>query len=380
VERRGGGARLARAPGLRDRLPVIDFRLDPELELIRDTARQFAGAELRPRDREHESARGVGASVRRAFREIGLAGVDWPASLGGADLGALARAVVQEELAAADAGAAIALDPLGSAFHALSQAGEAAALRAHAAPLLDRDGARAVLVWNDGAVAVRAGQATGVVPWVPADRVDVAVLLDTESIAVVDSSIEVASLRGAGLRAAGAAELRLTGAPIREFWVDRAAARRALARARLDAAALLLGVARAAAEFSRTYALSRVAFGRPIAHHQALAFLITDMAAAVDGTRLLVHEAAVRLDGGEDAIEACATAFAEAAEQAAFVTPNAVQILGGHGFMQDYPVEKWMREARVLSLGLGGVDAAREDAGCYALAREPLLDLVGERA
>ena len=46
-----------------------------------------------------------------------------------------------------------------------------------------------------------------------------------------------------------------------------------------------------------------------------------------------------------------------------FVTPNGVQILGGHGFMQDYPVEKWMREARALGLCFGGADAAREDAG-----------------
>ncbi len=373
-------SRLAQAGRLRDRLPVIDFRLDPELELIRDTARQFAAEQLRPREREHETSRTVTGSVRRAFHEIGLAGVEWPASLGGADLGALARVVVLEELAAGDAGAAIALDPLGPAFYALAEAGEAAALRAHAAPLLDREGARAVLIWNGGAVAVRSGRATGVVPWVPADRVDLAVLLDADSVAVVDSPIELAPLRGAGLRAAGASELRLAAAPIRDFWVDAAAARRALARARLSTAALLVGVMRAAAEFSREYALSRVAFGKPIAHHQALAFLITDMASAVDGARLLVHEAAVRLDAGLDAAEACATAFAEAAEQAVFVAPNAVQILGGHGFMQDYPVEKWMREARALSLGLGGVDGAREDAGRSALAREPLLDLVGDGA
>jgi alkylation response protein AidB-like acyl-CoA dehydrogenase len=120
---------------------------------------------------------------------------------------------------------------------------------------------------------------------------------------------------------------------------------------------------RASAEYSRAYAMKRVAFGRPIAHHQALAFLVADMASAVDGSRLLAWEAAWRLDRGEEASEACATAFVEAAEQAMFVTPNGVQILGGHGFMQDYPVEKFMREARVLGLLFGGTDAAREEAG-----------------
>jgi alkylation response protein AidB-like acyl-CoA dehydrogenase len=255
---------------------------------------------------------------------------------------------------------------LGPAYYALAELGEESALVSLARPLLERDGARAVLAWNPpGRVALRAGKAAGVVPWAPAERVDVLVLLDADSAAVIDSGIEVAPLRGAGLRAAGAGEITLSGAPVAAWWVNPVGARRALARARLYAASLLVGVMRAAAEFSRAYALERVAFGRPIAHHQALAFLIADIATAVEGSRLLVHEAAARLDRGDPAGEACATAFLEAAEQAMFVTPNAVQILGGHGFMQDYPVEKWMREARALGLWLGGVDGARED-----LARE----------
>ena len=167
---------------------------------------------------------------------------------------------------------------------------------------------------------------------------------------------------------------------MRAWWVNPRGARRALARARLHAASLLIGVMRAACDFSRDYALQRVAFGKPIAHHQALAFLIADMAMAVEGTRLLVHDAAVQLDRGEDAVEACATAFLEAAEQSLFVTPNAVQILGGHGFMQDYPVEKWMREARMLGLLYGGVDAARNDAGVSICAEIESLALGGAGA
>jgi alkylation response protein AidB-like acyl-CoA dehydrogenase len=343
---------------------MIDFTLEPELEVLRDTARSFAQQRLRPHDRSFEAARGVDAATRNAFAEIGLAAACWPESLGGAGLGAFAGSLVLEELGAADAGAALALDPLGPAFYALAECGDAAALQALARPLLDRAGSRVVLGWNGGGrVALRDGKASGMVPWVPADRVDLLVLLDGDTVAVIDEGIQLTSLRGAGLRAAGASELRLEHAPVRAWWVNPRGARRALARARLHAASLLLGVMRAAAEFSRDYALQRVAFGKPIAHHQALAFLIVDMAMAVEASRLLVHEAAVRLDRGDDAAEACATAFLEAAEQAMFVTPNAVQILGGHGFMQDYPVEKWMREARALGLLFGGVDAAREDAG-----------------
>lgn len=152
-------------------------------------------------------------------------------------------------------------------------------------------------------------------------------------------------------------------------------AQRALAHARLYATALLVGVTRASAEYSRAYAMEREAFGRPIAHHQALAFLIVDMASAVEGARLLLWEAAWRLDRGEPATEACASAFLEASEQAMFVTPNGLQILGGHGFMQDYPVEKYMREARILSLLFGGVDLARDDAGRDVVSHDGAVPL-----
>jgi alkylation response protein AidB-like acyl-CoA dehydrogenase len=356
---------------------MIDFDLDPELELLRATARQFGAERLRPREREFEAARAVDEATRSAFAAVGLAAVEWPESLGGAGLGALPRALVLEELGATDPGAALALDPLGPAFYPLVEMGEEAALRAIARPLLERPGARAGLAWNgDGRVTLRAGHASGQLPWLPTDRLDLLVLLDSDSAAVIDTGMRLEPVRGSGLRAAGASEVILARAPVRAWWVNPRGARRALARARLYVAALLVGTLRAAAEFSRAYALERVAFGRPIAHHQALAFLIADMASAVDGARLLLHEAASRLDRGDDAGGACATALVEAAEQAAFVGPNAVQILGGHGFMQDYPVEKWMREARALGLLLGGPDAAREDAGRAVVEADEPMPLV----
>jgi len=361
---------------------MIDFDLGDELELIQATAREFAAGQLRPALREHEAARDVAAPVRKAFDEIGFATLEWPESLGGSGLGALARWLVLEELAAGDAGAALALDPLGPALYPLIELGGEAALRELALPLLATPGARAVLVWNGAGVrarVVRDGDTlTGDVPWVPADRVDLLVVLDETDALVIADGIATTRLRGAGLRAAGASALRLEAAPIRARWCDAAAAQRALARAHLYAAALLVGLMRESAEYARSYACERVAFGRPIAHHQALAFLITDMATAVDGARLLGWEAAWRLDSGEPAAEPGATAFLEAAEQARFVTPNGVQILGGHGFMQDYPVEKLMREARAVASWLGGVDAAREAAGRELIAGGPPVALTRE--
>ncbi|MCH2173930.1 acyl-CoA dehydrogenase family protein [Myxococcota bacterium] len=346
---------------------MIDFELGDELELVRETARDFAEDHLRPALRDHEAAQSVGDSTLDAFRNIGFETLEWPETLGGSQLGALARCVVSEELAAGDAGAALAIDPLGPALYPLLEFGGIETLRELGAPLLHAPGSRAWLVWNGEGTRNRiersAAGVTGTIAWVPASRVDLLVFLDEEGGFAVSEGIEHAPLRGSGLRAAGASELTLVKAPVRAEWSDASGAATALARCRLVIAALLVGVMRESAEYSRRYALDRVAFGKPIAHHQALSFLIADMASSVDCARLLVWEAAWRLEAGEDAHEACATAFVEAAEQAMFVTPNGVQILGGHGFMQDYPVEKFMREARALSLMLGGVDAAREAAG-----------------
>lgn len=355
---------------------MIDFALPDELALLQETARGFARDHLQGADRDAERARAPSERARAAYREIGLAGLGLPEALGGAGLGALARAVVLEELAAADAGAALALDPVGSALHALAELGGHAALRALALPLLERPGARAVLgVDLDGRLRVEGERASGALAWVPADRVDLLVVLTREGAFAVSEGLALEPVRGAGLRAAGAAALTLDSAPVRAAWSDASGAGRALARARLDVAALGVGVMRASTELARAYSLERVAFGRPIAHHQALAFLLVDMHAAVEGARALVYDAAWRLDVGLPAEEACASAFLEAAEQSLFVTPNGVQVLGGHGFMQDYPAEKWMREARALALLAGGVDAAREDAGRELAAGPPAVAL-----
>ena len=346
---------------------MIDFELGDELELIRSTARDFAADHVRPVMRAQESARRPSDSALESYTEIGFATLEWPEARQGSGLGALARSLVTEELAAGCPGAALALDPVGPALYPLLEFGGESALETYAEPLLDLTGSRAVVVWNGAGsrseISLESDHVRGRVPWVPADRVDLMVVLDETSATVVGTELALTPVRGGGLRTAGGSEIEFQDAKIIQRWQGAEAASRSLARIRLDTAASILGVMRESAEYSRDYALDRVAFGKPIAHHQALAFLIADMATAVDSARLLIWEAAFRLDRGEDAREACATAFLEAAEQALFVTPNGVQILGGHGFMQDHPVEKFMREARNLSLLWGGVDLAREEAG-----------------
>lgn len=344
---------------------MVDFSIGDDLELVLETARRFAQEQLVPVQREAESARGVTSALQAEAHKIGFDRIDWPDAIGGAGLGALARVHMLEELAAGCPGASLALLPFGSVAHALLAFRGNAELQRHAEQVADQPEKRALLVFDHrNALKLEANRLSGTLPWVPADRVDILAVLTRDRLVLVTEGIELTPVTGSGLRAAGASGVRLVEAPVAASWTDAVAAAQALAHARLHLAAMLVGQMHAAAEYARHYALERMAFGKPIAHHQAIAFLIVDMHSAVNTARQLVHEAAWRIDSEAtgDATAAAAAAFIEAAESALFIGTNAVQLLGAAGFMRDYPVEKHMRELRALGLLLGGADAARDDA------------------
>lgn len=110
--------------------------------------------------------------------------------------------------------------------------------------------------------------------------------------------------------------------------------------------AMAVGVAKAAFEYSRDYAKERVAFGEPIAARQAIAFMLAEMAIEIDATRLMTWEAAWRLDRKEDATKEASLVKNYADDMVMMVTDRAVQILGGHGYIRDHPVELWLRNGR----------------------------------
>lgn len=114
-----------------------------------------------------------------------------------------------------------------------------------------------------------------------------------------------------------------------------------------------VGVARAAYEFALEYARTRKAFGKPIAMHQGIAFMLADMKTAIEAARLLVWRAAWTADQDLPANKDAAMAKLFAADMAMKVTTDAVQIVGGSGYMKDYPVEKWMRDAKVFQIWEG---------------------------
>jgi alkylation response protein AidB-like acyl-CoA dehydrogenase len=127
-----------------------------------------------------------------------------------------------------------------------------------------------------------------------------------------------------------------------------------LAAMRLATAAAAVGVAKAAFEYSMNYAKEREAFGVKIAQKQAIAFMLAEMRTEIEASRLLTWEAAWKLDTGrEDACNEAYLASVGAADMAMTVTDRAVQILGGHGYIREHPVEMWMRNGRGFAMFTG---------------------------
>ncbi len=121
-------------------------------------------------------------------------------------------------------------------------------------------------------------------------------------------------------------------------------------RSRPWIAAMAAGVIRRALEESRGYALERKTFGVPIAQHQAVQFMLAEMAIAYEATRLLTHKAAWQVDQGDLSAKTSSYAKAYGADAAMQCTTDAVQIFGGYGYTKEYPVEKLMRDAKLLQI------------------------------
>jgi acyl-CoA dehydrogenase len=141
-----------------------------------------------------------------------------------------------------------------------------------------------------------------------------------------------------------------------------------LDRTRPGVAAMATGIARAAMEFAVAYSKERVQFGVPIAMHQAIQFMIADMATKVEAARLLTWKSAVMLDNGERNTLLSSHAKRFAADAAMEVSTDAVQVYGGYGFIKEYPVEKLMRDAKIMQLYEGTAQIQR-----LVIARETLL-------
>ena len=351
---------------------MIDFTPSEEQALVVATVRQFAEKELRPLARKCEESRSLPADVLARAHELGLVASALPDALGGGgERSAVTSALIAEELAWGDL--ALALAALSPALGALPVAdfGDAAQQRA----LLPRflgdvfaPGALAVAEPRVGSDAfrpetraTRSGDgfvldgAKCLVPWLPGEG-DVIVTASeggtAQAFVVPRDAAGLSATRDAtmGVSALPLADLTLSG--VRVPADARLAAfdvRRLVARGRVALAACGVGVARAAFEVARDYAKEREAFGSKIAQKQAIAFLLANMAIEIDGARLLVWEAAFRLDQGDEALREATLALNQVRRIALDAADGAVQVLGGHGYIREYLPELHLRNARGLS-------------------------------
>jgi butyryl-CoA dehydrogenase len=133
----------------------------------------------------------------------------------------------------------------------------------------------------------------------------------------------------------------------------------ALDAGRIGVGAQAVGIAQAALEKAIAHAKTRVQFGQPIAQFQAIQFMLADMATQIEAARLLVYNAALKKDAGERFSKEASMAKLFASEVAGFVTTKAVQIHGGYGYMKEYPVERYFRDAKITEIYEGTSEVQR---------------------
>ncbi len=364
---------------------MISFGPSEEQELIRNTLREFAAQVLRPAARAADEASELPAGLLDQAWELGLTATQLPAEVGG---GGEARSpvtnvLVLEELACGDPALALAaLSPNLFAFPIADLGSEEQRERflprfcgsrfapgalawIEPSPVFDPLGL-ATVAEAKGDAYVITGKKRFVVMGDRAEEILV-VARNEQAAANGFASLDAFIVpRGAAGLTIGEREklLGLRALPAFSLTLDRVEvpaanrlggergidARRLLASARAASGALLTGLARAVMEYAIPYAKDRRAFGEAIAQKQAIAFRLADMRIETDAMRWLVWKAASFLEHGRDATRESAHAFGYTAERAVTISDDGVQVLGGHGFIREHPVELWYRHARTLSV------------------------------
>ena len=381
----------------------MDFELSEEQLLLRDTVKQFAEAELLPHAREWDEQQAFPREVFRHLGALGLAGACWEEEYGGSGLGALEWAVLMEELARADAGVALSL----AAHHGLCSAhihlvGSEEQKRRFLPPLArgekvgcwgltepgsgsDAGGMRTTAV-RDGDHFVLNGSKNFITNGGIADTAVVMAVTDRAAGKKGISAIVVE--RGTkgfragrkedklGVRSSDTSEIAFEDCrvPVANLlgqqgmgFVDTL---RLLDKGRIGIAAFSIGIARAALEASIRYARERKQFGHAIADFQAIQFKIAEMATKVDAARLLTFRAAALADRGKPHTAESSMAKLFATEAAVEVALEAIQIHGGYGYIKEYPVERYLRDAKLGTIGEGTSEIQRLVIARHLLALE----------
>lgn len=374
----------------------ISFRLTQEQRELQALAHEFAEKELRPIAAKCDAAGELPPGLLAKAARLGLTSYAIPAAYGGGGASAVTSALIAEELAWGCAGLSASILATMFPVRPLVRFGTEEQRRRYLPWLASEEGTLAAIAFTepqagsdlsamraqarregDGYVlrgekvyVTNGGIAEVTIVFAKLDGAITAFLLEKDDPGLVAGRKE----SKLGLRASHTGSLildevripadRLLGAEGEGFLV----AMDFFEVSRPQVAASAVGVARAAFEYATEYARSREAFGRPLIAKQGVSFKLADMAMEIEAARLLTWRACAAVDAGEDAGLLGSYAKAFAADAAMRAAIEAVQILGGAGTTRDHPVERWLRDAKVLQIVEGTSEIQRQIIATY-LAR-----------
>ncbi len=361
----------------------LRFDLSEDQKQFQELAHSFAENEIRPVAPQYDEDEEFPWDVIKKGHELGLMTYAFPEEYGGTGVDAVTHCLVTEELAWGCAGIATALGGTGLCATPIVIAGTDAQKKKYLGRFADPNklslGAYAITEPEAGSdvaslkttakkvdggyvlngtkhFITNGGLADTYVVFAtldPAQRADgICAFIVEKEMGVKAGKKE----RKMGIRASHTAQIHLEDVfvPKENLLGEEGegflVAMRTFEHTRPDVASMAVGVARAAYEYALDYSQQREQFGRPIARFQAIGFMLADMATEIDAARLLTWRAAWMLSQGMPVNKESSMAKRFAADTAMKVTTDAVQILGGVGYMRDFPVEKWMRDAKIMQI------------------------------
>jgi alkylation response protein AidB-like acyl-CoA dehydrogenase len=375
-------SRPARQPKAR-RSDLFDLTPSDEQILLRDSVGEFGQERLRPAALDADNACAAPAELMSQANELGLTMIGVPEELGGAveQRSATTTVLMSEALARGDMGIAAACLAPAAVSTAISLWGDAQQQATYLPEFVGEDVPAAALALMEPQplfdplqlrTTARAGGGgyvlDGIKSLVPraADAEVFIVAADLENIGpalfIVESKTDGISVEpepGMGVRAAGTGRLTLQGTQLPATALlgggESEVYEECLALSRLAWCALAVGTGQAVLDYVSDYVKDRKAFGEPIANRQAVAFAVANIAIELDGLRLCTYRAAARVDQGLPFAREVALARRLCTDRGMFIGSEGVQLLGGHGFVKEHPVERWYRDLRAAGIIEGGL-------------------------
>ncbi len=366
---------------------MISFTLTDEQRDLQALAHDFAANELRPIAAECDRSDTFPLELLAKAAALGLTSYAIPQEFGGGGVSAVTAALIAEELSWGCAGLAATINATMFLVRPLLRFGTEEQQRRYLPRLASAEGCLAAIAFTEphagsdvqgiSATAIRDGDsfvlsgekcyitnggiAEATIVFAKLDGAITAFLLERDDPGVSAGRKETKL----GLRASYTGSVLLDEARIStdrllgEEGQGFAIAMDFFEASRPLVAASAVGVARAAFEYAADYAREREAFGKPLVSKQGVSFKLADMAMEIEAARLLVWRACAAVDAGEDAGLLGSYAKAYAGDAAMRATTEAVQVLGGAGIMDDHPVEKWFRDAKVMQIVEGTSEIQR---------------------